>query len=163
MSTEFTELEVPPGGPRVALLAAPRCGLDENALRSAARAQTVVHGVPHTSRSYRHPFALVAWHSGPVGVDIERVDQFDEEFLASICTPSERVVAPGPDCDSYLTSLWCSKEALAKALGDAVRYDPRRLGSPMFWPEGRSGPWRAVRLAAPGGHNAWLCWRSAAI
>jgi hypothetical protein len=56
---------------------------------------------------------------------------------------------------------WCSKEALAKALGDPLRYDPRRLGSPIRWPASRSGPWRAIPLRAPTGHAAWLCWLSA--
>ncbi|HEY4897857.1 MAG TPA: hypothetical protein VII01_17440, partial [Solirubrobacteraceae bacterium] len=32
--------------------------------------------------------------------------------------------------DAYLSSLWCSKAALSKALGDALRYDPSRLDSP---------------------------------
>ena len=44
----------------------------------------------HTSRSYRYPYALVASHSEPVGVDIERIEPFDQAFLESILTPSER-------------------------------------------------------------------------
>jgi hypothetical protein len=64
------------------------------------------------------------------------------------------------DPDNYLTSLWASKEALAKALGDAMLYEPSRLGSPQHWPRGQAGPWRAAELAAPAGHVAWLCWRS---
>jgi phosphopantetheinyl transferase len=65
------------------------------------------------------------------------------------------------DPDAYVSSLWSSKEALAKALGDPLHYDPRRLESPMSWPGGRAGPWRAARLATPDGHTAWLCWRPA--
>jgi phosphopantetheinyl transferase len=55
--------------------------------------------------------------------------------------------------------MWCGKEALSKALGDALAYDPRRLGSPLSWPDGRSGAWCAAELPAPAGHVAWLCWR----
>jgi hypothetical protein len=57
-----------------------------------------------------------------------------------------------------VTALWSSKEALAKALGDAGDYDPRRLGSPMFWTGGAAGRWRTRRLAVPPGYLAWLCW-----
>jgi 4'-phosphopantetheinyl transferase superfamily len=162
VTVELTELEVAPGGPRVALLSARRPGADEAALKERARAQAAGSG-QHTSRSYRYPFALVAWHGEPVGIDLERNGSCGEVFGASICTPSELRSAPEDGArDAYLTSLWCSKEALAKALGDARRYDPRRLGSPIFWPQGQAGPWRAAVLAAPAGHNAWLCWRSTA-
>jgi hypothetical protein len=53
--------------------------------------------------------------------------------------------------------LWSSN-----ALGDATRYDPRRLESPMCWPGGESGPWRADALKAPFGYVAWVCWRTGA-
>jgi len=151
-----------PGGREVRLLEAREPGLDERGLRRWARAQTFA-GARCVSRSYRHPYGLVAWHDQPVGIDIERIEQFDPALLESICTPSERSL-PVDELDParYATSVWCSKEALSKALGDALRYDPRRLGSPLFWPGGRSGPWRARSLPAPPGHTAWLCWRAAA-
>jgi hypothetical protein len=139
----------------VLLLDAREARLDEPALRAWARTEA---GGAYSSRSYRYPLAVVARHTEPVGVDIERIEPFDGAFLESICTPSER--GSRRSDDAYVSSLWCSKEALAKALGDALRYDPRRLGSPIFWPEGRSGPWRAASLPVPAGHNAWLCWRS---
>ncbi len=133
--------------------------LDERALRAWGREQTAAAPGPYSSRAYRHPYALVAWHGAPVGVDIERVEHFDDRFLDSICTPSERaLVGQTSFDDAAVASLWCSKEALTKALGDALRYDPRRIGSPLFWPGGRSGPWRALPLPAPTGHTAWLCW-----
>jgi phosphopantetheinyl transferase (holo-ACP synthase) len=189
--TAARALELPAGAPAVRLLDARSDGLDEPSLRGAARAiADMVDAVadaehaPCVSRSYRYPHALVAWHDAPVGVDIERIERFDPEFLESISTPSERARSPAPrdlaalarspaardpaghadsanprDPASYTASLWASKEALAKALGDPVAYDPRRLESPMFWPAGRSGPWRAAPLPVPDGHNAWLCWR----
>jgi phosphopantetheinyl transferase len=136
--------------------------LDEPALRARARAVAEATGAPHTSRSYRYPYALVAWHTTQVGVDIERIEPFDAEFLASISTPAERNIAPDEaDPPAFVSSLWCSKEALAKALGDALAYDPRRLDSPMFWPDGQAGGWRASALPVPAGHNGWLCWRTA--
>jgi hypothetical protein len=158
---ESIPLEAGVDGPAVRLLDARRAGLDERGLRAWAREQTAAAGAPCASRSYRHPYALVAWHTEPVGIDIERIERFRTEFLEAICTPQERSLpVPEADAERYVTSLWCSKEALAKALGNPLRYDPARLGSPMFWPDGRSGPWRAAELPILDGHNGWLCWRS---
>ncbi len=156
-----TRVLVSPDGPELRLLDARPAGLDEPGLRAWARAQTANAPGRHCSRSYRYPYALISWHREPVGVDIERIEPFDEAFLESIRTPSERRIAPDEgDPDQYVTSLWCSKEALAKALGDALRYDPRRLGSPLLWRNGQSGPWRAAELTLIDGHVGWLCWRS---
>ena len=128
--------------------------------RRLARTWPAAGGAAHTSRSYAFPYAVVAWHSDRIGVDIERVVPCDERFARSTCTPAEVEAAP---CRSawQIISLWSSKEALAKALGDALSYDPRRLESPMFWPDGTSGPWRARPTPALPGYVAWVCWRSA--
>lgn len=101
----------------------------------------------------------MACGSEPVGVDLERVEPLDQTFLHSICTAEERERLLDHD-DAAIAALWCSKEALSKALGDALAYDPRRLGSPIFWPNGRSGPWRATSLGVPSGYVGWLCWHS---
>lgn len=144
--------------PRVRLFDARELGVNEAGLRRQARAHS--GDSARVSRSYRHPYALVACHSRAVGVDLERLEPCDENFAASICTPQELPqVAAAPERDAFLISLWSSKEALTKALGDAVDYDPRRLAAPLFWPQGRAGPWRARQLPAPPDHVAWLCWR----
>lgn len=159
--SERTVLVTAEDEPRVWLLDARPRGLDEPGLRRWAREAVPDGDSPHTSRSYRHPFALIACHDAPVGIDIERVEPYDQAFHDSICTPEEATRPVDADGrDAYLSSLWSSKEALAKGLGDAIRYDPRHLGSPLFWPNGRAGPWRARRLAAPSGHVIWLCWRT---
>lgn len=146
--------------PAVRLLDARAGGVDEPGLRVWARGLTEASGAEFVTRSYRYPFAAIAWHSGPVGIDIERIEPCDAAFLDSICTPIERSEWPSAgDPDTAAISLWSSKEALAKALGDAVDYDPRRLESPLGWPAGRSGAWYAERLPTPPGHVAWLCWR----
>ncbi len=130
-------------------------------LRAAARGLSQEAGAPYVSRSYRYPYALVAWHHTPVGVDIERVEKLDRRFATSISTPAEHVDWTAvDDPHAHFSSLWSSKEALAKALGEPVTYDPRRLGSPMFWPQGRAGSWRATALPVETGHVAWLCWRA---
>jgi hypothetical protein len=145
----------------VRLLDARREGVDEAGLRLRARRESRRCGATHVARSYRYPYALLAWHDRPVGVDIEWIAPCDERFADVICTEDERaaLVLAG-DRDEYLSSLWCGKEALSKALGDALRYDPRRLGSPVLWPGGRAGRWSAAPVAAPPGYTAWLCWRA---
>jgi hypothetical protein len=153
-------LDVPGGGPVVLLLDAKPADLDNRQLRGWARKQAAPPRASHTSRSYRYPYALVAWHTEPVGVDIDEVQRFHREFLDAICTPDERSLPVPDDAEEYVASLYCSKEALSKARGNPMRYDPSKLGSPMFWPDGRSGPWRATELALPSGHVGWVCWRS---
>jgi hypothetical protein len=154
-----TRIPTPDGAPDVRLLDAREAGLDEPGLRAWARDLTESSGAPHFARAYRYPYALVAWHSDPVGVDIERVTQCDDAFAELICTAAERSdPALVADSDAYLTSLWSSKEALSKALGDAVDYDPARLDSPMRWPGAQAGPWRAAELTVAPQHAAWLCW-----
>jgi hypothetical protein len=154
-------LSVGCGAPEIRLLDALAAGIDEAGLKAWVRAEAVLLGGPHTSRSYRYPYALLAWHTEPLGVDIERIEPFDRAFMESICTPPERrLLTENTHPDALLASLWSSKEALAKALGDALRYDPRRLDSPAQWPDGRAGPWGAAELALPAGHSGWLCWRS---
>lgn len=151
----------PAAVPEVRLLEARGADADEASLRERARSEALASGGRYTSRSYRHPFALLAWHSEPVGIDIERIESADAAFAELICTPSERAeAARAGDHDAYLSSLWSSKEALSKALGDSLRYEPGQLESPMHWPVGRAGAWRAQELAAPYGHVAWLCWRA---
>lgn len=149
------------GAPQVRLLHASAAGVDEHRLREWARAHPDARSAPYVTRSYCFPYALVAWHQTPVGVDVERVAPCDASFAESICTPSEQLDwASLPDRDAYVTSMWSSKEAVAKALGDALSYDPRRLQAPMLWPQGRAGVWAGMRLALPDRRCvAWLCWR----
>jgi phosphopantetheinyl transferase len=131
----------------------PRVALLEG--ETLAELKTHARALGAASRSYSHLYALVAWHDGPVGVDIERVVSCDARFAESITTPAERV----PRTDREIISLWSGKEALAKALGDAVDYDPRRLESPAGWRNGVSGAWHAAAIDVPAGYCAWMCWR----
>jgi hypothetical protein len=135
--------------------------VQEHALREWVRRFSAEAGATHSSRSYRLPLALLAWHGAPVGVDIERVERCEDAFAESIQTPREREREVRGDRDLHICSLWSSKEALSKALGDPLAYDPRRLEGPAAWPQGRSGPWRAAALDVGARHVAWICWRAA--
>jgi hypothetical protein len=133
---------------------------DDTGLRALARAHPDASRAPYVSRSYRAPLALVAWHDQPLGVDIERVEPSDRAFAESICTPAELdLLRDRLDDDRFVTSLWSSKEALAKALGDPVAYDPRRLDSPLTWHDACAAPWNAHEFTPAPGHVAWLVWR----
>ncbi|HET9094156.1 MAG TPA: 4'-phosphopantetheinyl transferase superfamily protein [Solirubrobacteraceae bacterium] len=141
------------------LLTLPAGGADPAALRRLARGHRQASQAPHASRSYCGPVGLLAWSERPVGVDLERMGSADRSLGESICTPGElRRYAERLDDPAFVTSLWSSKEALAKALGDAVDYDPRRLESPLGWPGGTAGPWRGEGFAPIPDHVAWLVW-----
>lgn len=147
-------------GPEVRLLDGLVAGLDAGRLREWARSEVSAFGAPYATRSYRYPYALVAWHRSPVGVDLERVERHDDAFAATVCTSVElEQLLSSTDRDRRLASLWASKEALAKALGDAVDYDPARLEAPCRWPQGTSGRWRAEQLWIVAGYVGWICWQ----
>ncbi len=114
------------------------------------------------SRSYRLPLALVAWGNTRLGVDLERVEATERDFAESICTPDE-LAAFGERLDdaTFVSSLWASKEALAKALGDPLGYDPRRLASPLGWVQERAGSWQAREFSPAPEHVAWVVWEQA--
>lgn len=128
-------------------------------LRARARSWRPARGALGVSRAYCFPYALVGWHTSRVGVGIERVLTRDETFARSICTPAELAQRPWEEGPSII-SLWSAKQALARALGEPLSYDPRRLESPSGWPAGASGPWRAQPVPVPAGYCAWVCWRA---
>lgn len=161
MLAETAAIEYDHRIPQIQLLDAHAMCIGDQALRNMARQLTIASGAVFVSRSYCFPYAIVAWHSGPVGVDIERISQCESAFADLICTRDERIAAgDASDFDAYLTSLWSSKEALAKGLGDALCYEPSRLESPLRWPLGCAGAWHSEELAVDRKHVAWLCWRS---
>lgn len=142
--------------PRVLLI----CGADDiSDAELRAYARSVTPSALHVSRSYCGSRALVVWHDCDVGIDIEGVSALDEGFAATICTPAELEAARYVrDRNLCLTSMWSGKEALAKALGEPVSYDPTRLESPRCWPDGVCGRWRATPLDVGPALVAWLCW-----
>ena len=152
-----------PEGPVVLAL----LGGDGERLRALARRLCALVG-GECSRSYHPPVALVGIHAGRVGVDVEGVVATEAGFFEGIATPRERTTLSlppeGPQRDRFLIELWSAKEAVAKALGDALSYDPRRLDSPFVWQEVGPGLYRAgAAYAHPlelgEGLVGWVCWR----
>lgn len=143
---------------------------DEDPRRLRTRARAACDDCwAHWSRSYSGALALVAgWHLR-VGVDVERRDlpmettwSFDDEvFRSTMMTSAERTSSLAHNDVSVqrgATSLWCSKEALAKALGTPRQLDPARLEGPALWGKCARGVWRADYLDAGDlGHDA-LAW-----
>lgn len=147
------------GEPAYELLRASAPAGADALLRTLARGHEAARTARYSSRSYRVPLALVAWGDTPLGVDLERVQPCGRAFAQSICTPAELArFNERLDDDRFVISLWSGKEALAKALGDAVIYDPRRLESPLGWDGGAAGRWRAREFEPAAGHVAWLVW-----
>lgn len=72
--------------------------------------------------------AIAIAHSGPVGVDIERISRREAGFLETISSDSERallnsVINPGQSpglFDEWVTRIWCAKEVAGKLLGTGV-------------------------------------------
>lgn len=88
-----------------------------------------------------------------VGVDIEVIDL--TVTAAAVLTKKESRLGGGPD---DFCSWWSAKEALAKALGDARKYDPRELETPALWTTPQQGRWQAQRLEVPSGYVGWIVW-----
>lgn len=149
------------------------------ALRARARAMctTTPDGwTVHWSRSYCGSLAVVAGWGGRVGVDVEgaahpvspRRPHNGQDPVAAlagtIATPDERAalaLVPAAHRWRTLVDWWSAKEALAKALGDALVHEPRHLPTPARWPGGGAGRWRAEPLdltGAPASAVGWVVW-----
>jgi hypothetical protein len=143
--------------PSVLLVEALDARIGPKELRAAARELTARCEVPFASRAYCFPLALVATHQLRVGTDIERVDRLTAFDAPAILSPAERARYLELT-DEQVGAIWSGKEALAKALGDALDYEPRRLESPWFWREGRSGRFSAKSFSVNATCCAWVVW-----
>ena len=155
---------VDPGHPYVARLV----DEDHDQLRRRARSECDDRW-RHWSRSYSGDVALIAGWRERVGVDVEvlggRIEPTwsldNADYRATMMTPEERerplTLDPGAARQGAI-SLWCSKEALAKALGTPLEWEPSRLGGPALWPSRHQGRWRATYLDADHVATDALAW-----
>ena len=89
------------------------------------RQETVDISIAHTPGMIAAAIAV----NGRIGIDIERVGRdLSEDFTESVFTAEEHDLAARSG-EGPLTMLrfWCGKEALAKALGTGLRYNPSDL------------------------------------
>lgn len=128
-----------------------------------ARARRLSVGSRFVSRTYSDRWAMAAFSTTPVGIDLETIQIQPSGFAETICTPQELEQRIWLHLEGGLTSVWASKEALAKALGNPLDLDPRRLTSPLLWSNGRNGPWRISQVRAPVGLVSWMVFRTQAL
>ena len=142
-----------------------RYGLHGQRLKNLSR--TVSRGGSFQSRSYTHGFkADIAW-TGKCAIDIELVNEapagwdiHNPSFQSSILKPGEYqrlCESPNARANYLPTLIWSSKEALAKALGDARDYEPRHLDSPLLWNADDSNWDFEYRIFRVGNRELLLC------
>jgi 4'-phosphopantetheinyl transferase len=84
-----------------------------------------------------------------VGVDLERLDRRSAAVERAL-TPGERAALAAGERHLALLRTWCRKEALAKAAGTGLGWEPWRFDT------SRPGPFRLADLDAPAGFVAAL-------
>ena len=87
--------------------------------------ETVDISIAHTSGLVAAAIAV----NGRIGIDLERLGRdLTDDFSRSVFTPEEQeLAAQSGEGQNTLLRFWCAKEALAKALGTGIRYNPNDL------------------------------------
>jgi acyl transferase domain-containing protein/phosphopantetheinyl transferase len=62
-----------------------------------------------------------------VGVDIEKIEPRSPGFQTLAFQDQELALLPTDERDAWITRLWCAKEAVGKARGTGLQYNPRTL------------------------------------
>lgn len=112
------------------------------------------HPPESLSRSHSGRFTIEVVSNQRCGIDLEIANEIDpewsfdsESFELAILAPGEKELIMSSSMSSakdLATVIWVSKEALAKALGDATNYEPNQIYSPMCWEAMRPDNWQAV-------------------
>lgn len=116
----------------------PRCGSGEHGARSVVPWSTSPPPTVSLSRSTRLTAVVVAT-GGAVGIDVEKIDSFDDSRLSAVVLHELEL----GDAPVDLATTWVRKEALLKAAGCGLTMDPR-----------------AVRVSGPREAPAVLGWPS---
>ena len=87
--------------------------------------ETVDISIAHTAGLVAAAIAV----NGRIGIDLERLGRdLTDDFSRSVFTPEEQeLAAQSGEGPNTLLRFWCAKEALAKALGTGIRYNPSDL------------------------------------
>ncbi len=107
----------------------------------------------NTSRSYSGRYVVETFSQSRCGIDLETLKPAEANwsihsplFELAMLAPGEKELIEASDfCqhENLPTVIWASKEALAKALGDAKNYEPTQLRSPITWAAEPSPNWSA--------------------
>ena len=114
------------------------------------------HSLEQLSRSYSGRFAIEVLSNQRCGIDLEIAKEADfdwsvnsELFEIAMLAPGEKdlIMSSRFSSDKDLeTLIWVSKEALAKALGDATQYEPSKIYSPICWDDMQPNNWQAIHV-----------------
>lgn len=67
----------------------------------------------------------IARYGGPVGIDIEKIEERSEGFYELVFSAAEQVLLAGKDKAEWATRFWVAKEAYGKFLGKGLQGNPR--------------------------------------
>ena len=79
----------------------------------------------HVSIAHKEDVAVACVGTGPVGIDVERVEPRSDAMEALVFSDGERALVGERSRDEWLTRLWCAKEAVAKARGEGLGGRPQ--------------------------------------
>lgn len=116
-------------------------------------------GRPHISGPWEQPLGVSIAHKDDLavaivvpgatpGVDVEKIEPRSEGFQSLAYQEDELALLPSEDRDAWITRLWCAKEAVGKARGTGLQYNPRKLKAQVV--EGEricvNGVWTETRI-----------------
>lgn len=111
------------------------------------------------SIAHKDLFAVAAAGTGPVGVDIERIEARDESFLRTAFTAEEIALLPQDDRDTWITRFWVAKEVIAKQMGTGLQGRPADFPVTAIDGDGISIVGQRVETRRHGNHV--IGWRTA--
>ena len=102
--------------------------------------------------SHTRSLAVIAVADGfEVGVDVERLDRRSSAVARTLtAAESAALAAAGDERHVELLRVWCRKEALAKAIGGGLGWEPLRFDTTA------PGGFTLIDVAVPPGHVAAL-------
>jgi len=94
-------------------------------LRGYGRAAQSVDNL-HVSLSHKADAAVAIVSDQPVGIDLEKIGEKSQEFVAAAFTDKERELLDSCGLDHAVIRFWVAKEAYSKMRGEGLRGDPKR-------------------------------------
>jgi 4'-phosphopantetheinyl transferase len=103
--------------------------------------------------SHSGALAVIALAEGfEVGVDVERLDRRSRAVERTLTAGERAALAGVADRHTALLRVWCRKEALAKAIGGGLGWEPKRFDTTD------PGAFTLADLDVTAGHVAALAW-----